>query len=290
MIFSAVICAAIASVAPYRRFWILYSVPGIIAAAWLLIATFLPLPSTPAGPGGENVLTFTAATYNVKLLLNNETPENAADRWKAIETVDADIIGMQEIAVNVFADYEGIEDLYPYQLFLGTIGLLSRYPLDVENIEKFGIRFGENSLAVFRVEMDVGVDTIAVYVAHFVRPQMRIRPLTYDPSRREYSVDRMIERLETETLPTVLLCDCNMSPYSEAHGRINRVLHDTWAESKHGFGFTTPSDPSDMPVPFMRSDYVWYSDLNLLDVEIISEDGDSDHFPVRATFGVPQSE
>lgn len=281
LLLGCVVSTIITLAAPYRNIWLLYSLPGVIVFVWLYAPLFIPsLPETDTYPDQS----LSVATYNVQLLLGNRDAENIEQRWNLIETLDADIIGVQEVTGNPYLD---VANPYPYSFFAGTIGLMSRYPFEREAVETFGTRFGPDEPSLLRAEVDVNGQKIAVYSGHLVRPQMRLRPLSFSSKRRAEAVSLLTARLEKETLPYLLLCDCNMTSDTGDYRQIADYMQDSWRERGFGFGFTAPADPNDLPFPVIRSDYIWYSGLELTGITRWSDDGGSDHFPLRATVNLP---
>lgn len=267
---------------PYRSVWLLYYLLPIIFFTLLYAPLFVPsLPAATSDPDQS----LTVSTYNVQLLLGNRNGENIEQRWDTIEALDADIIGVQEVMGNPYLD---VDNPYPYSFFTGTIGLMSRYPIDIEAVETLGSRFGPDEASLLRAEINVNGQKIAVYSGHLVRPQMRLRPLSFSSELRANTVSLLTKRLEEETLPYLLLCDCNMTSDTDDYHKIADYMQDAWWERGFGFGFTAPADPDDMPFPVIRSDYIWYSGLELTGVNIWSDAGGADHFPLRATMNLPE--
>jgi endonuclease/exonuclease/phosphatase family metal-dependent hydrolase len=92
---------------------------------------------------------------------------------------------------------------------------------------------------------------------------------------RAWEVDQIIEMLEEETMPVIVLGDLNSTPHNWVMGRITDKLRDTFDEAGNGWGMTYHTR-----FPIFRIDYVLVSD----EFEVVSADVIdaylSDHLPL----------
>jgi len=261
----------------HKRFYILYTLPGIILFIVWYGVLFLPLRGS-APDASKSVLT--VATFNIA--------NSGVEYDKGVEIVkdiNADVFGFQELG------WLGVPDMvkqeYPYRYYaqpLG-IGIISRYPIDESTVQMFGKDQHVESVAV-RTIIELPDRKVSFYTVHLKRPTVELRPLSYDDQARHDGIKMLVEAIKTDPYPVILLCDCNMSDQSEDHAKLSTVLRDSWREVGSGFGLTAPYATKDTPLILLRSDYVWHSpDITALNARVWS-DSSSDHLPVVAQLDI----
>ena len=293
----------IALFSQHRRRLIALQIPGVVAFALLYGDLFWPHdPVAPVNGGLE----LTVATYNI--LSIHTDPRRIT---QAIDALDADIIGLQELGPDHAATFERemVGD-YPYQAlhpspFGFGIGLLSRYPIQDETVL---LTYPKHERRVLmRAVLDVQGTRVTVYVAHPIvpfplknQPWQRVMPGTlwfpslYDDNERDRQIGVLSDHIRQDEGPVLVLCDCNMSDQSDAYRALDTALDDAFHERGWGMGFSSTRFMSThrvLPL-FARIDYVWHSEhFTALDATVGATSGGSDHRPVVAELvlkpGVP---
>ncbi|MCC7447742.1 MAG: hypothetical protein IT324_10010 [Anaerolineae bacterium] len=261
----------------HKRFYILYTLPGITMFVIWYGVLFLPFRGSAPD---ESKATLTVATFNIA---------NSGVKYdqgaQIVRDIAADVYGFQELG------WLGVTDLvkkeYPYQYYaepLG-IGIISRYPIDETTVQTFGKDQITESVAV-RAIIELPDRKVSFYTVHLKRPTVELRPLSYDDQARHDGITMLVEAVKTDPYPVILVCDCNMSDQSEDHAKLSTVLRDSWREVGRGFGLTAPYATKDTPLLLLRSDYVWHSpDITALNAHVWS-DSSSDHLPVVAQLDI----
>jgi endonuclease/exonuclease/phosphatase (EEP) superfamily protein YafD len=253
---------------------------------WLLLSLQLPIlilffsfyremlwPRSHPIPNGIEI---TAANFNIQ---SGATEPH--DILRAIKTLDADILGLEEVSPS---DSHWIEqDLaaeYPYRVAFGTgetygIALLSRYPILSEEV--FDPAHGY--VRLLRATLDIEGISVMVYLIH---PPMPGSTFTnYDAHWRSRYVDMLRKRLAEESGPVLVLCDCNMTDQSDDYRALDDLAIDSFREAGWGMGFTFPNKK--MYPRLIRIDYVWHSDhFVAYDAYVADDNGTSDHSPMVA--------
>ncbi len=261
--------------APFRL--LIWLTPGVIAFAWWYGPAWLP-KSAPDVDGVE----ITAMTFNV--LGFSTDPERIIP---VIRDANADIVALQEVRAK-FPDKlrNQLTAIYPYQIHQVAkgdgIALLSRFPVLEVDYQTVGSDEGRHLRAV----VEIAGRQVVVYVIHPPAPAWNSRikhwhdiPRYYDDKRLDDHTVFAVERVRHETLPVLVLCDCNTTPRSRPYRLLDSVLDEAFGARGWGFGFTHPVDP----FPLLRIDYVWYSrGFEALDAEVLPGVGTSDHHPMWA--------
>lgn len=265
----------------YRRTWLLWSIPGLLALLIWYAPYVNPLHLLPREANADDIV-LTVATYNTPVwgITGRET------HLRILQAFDADIIGLQE-----FRNRWMIEDMtaaYPYTLIPGGVALLSRYPIVAGSERIFAEQVEpEPYIRGLRVILDVDGQQIAVYVVHPPRPESGLLPLLYDDEARHDVVQDIVNRLERETLPVILFCDCNFTDRSTDYQVMQTQLVDSWRAGGFGLGFTAPSNRPPLPL-ILRGDYIWHSNnIRPLEIRVWPESG-ADHMPVWAQLAIPE--
>lgn len=262
--------------AHYRLYWMLLAIPGCLAFLIWYGPYFLPKDS-PAATETVSVL-----TYNVGSSLFDSGAGDIPGQVRTIFEGDADLVALQESGETLVSELEGA---YPHMVSERELTLLSNYPIVADSTDVItGGPSGFFSHPVaLRNLVDIDGQQVAVYVVHLVRPRSQLAFLDYDPFERNEATEVIIEAVQAETAPVILLCDCNMSDRTDDYQAYDRLLDDAWRVAGTGLGFTAPVDN---PFPITRTDYIWLDErFTPTSVQVINSTS-SDHFPVRATISL----
>lgn len=265
---------------PQRRRWALLGVAGMVAFVSWYGAYF----TSPSHGQADASNTLTVATYN----LRDDTVEENREVDDILRGMDADIVGLQEVGPSQVRYFKTeLADLYPYQAYkmnqrFDMVAILSRYPILATNVpaDRQLTRPSVESIRYLRAVVEVEGQAVAVYAFHPMRPRFGL-VTRYDDSYNRYNVQQLLTELATETLPTLMLCDCNTSPLTPQHQWLDGHLDDLQQQVGWGLGLTHSGLPF-LPFRNTRIDYVWYSaDFAPVRVQVWKEQGHSDHHPVR---------
>jgi vancomycin resistance protein VanJ len=257
-----------------RRLLIAWLSPGVIGFALTFGPLWIPTPRPDVNDG----IQLSAATYNV---LGHAADPNTT--FAAIKDLDTDFIALQELRPTLrHMLHTQLHEAYPFQFtrivdYVDGLGLLSKYPF-VEEPEHNILLRDRLSARYLRAVVDVDGTHIAVYVYHPPTPRFDF-PDVYDDTYLQAQTEFLAGMIEGETLPTLLLCDCNASPHSRQYATLDNILNDAFQARGLGFGLTYP-----VRFPLIRIDYVWFTDeFVAVDAGVESDVAASDHFPLWAT-------
>jgi vancomycin resistance protein VanJ len=183
---------------------------------------------------------------------------------------------------------------YPYQISkvvqgFDGLALLSRYPIIEHEIHlDVGVENPDLSQPHYiRALLDMDGQQVVVYVLHPPIPQpdpysvsfYELAYAAYDDHYLQLRIEQLTALIQQETLPVLLLCDCNSTPRSRQYPLIDTLLDDSFHEVGQGFGLTHPVDP----FPAIRIDYVWHSEAFVpVLARVWPEHGTSDRYPLVA--------
>ncbi|NLK07494.1 MAG: hypothetical protein GX316_02200 [Firmicutes bacterium] len=210
-----------------------------------------------------------------------------------IKASKADIVGLQEVDRNfgersnfqdqpeLLAHYLGMHYVYGESLkvrhlrpgrgvgYYGNL-LLSRYPILESEVLRLPNRLGNEPRTALRAVVDIpNIGPTAVWVTH----------LGLSAVEREAQAKRLLEAIEKESLPSLLMGDFNALAGSIEIRTLKAQLEDVASTfGLEGLG-TFYGDPAK---PRPRIDYIWTDqDLKAESYEVISSKA-SDHLPVTA--------
>lgn len=147
--------------------------------------------------------------------------------------------------------------------------LLSRYPIVAKENYCFRFSYVENRslLEVMLAHKDTPFKT---YVTH----------LSLEPFTHKKQTNFIIDKIQQEQYPVLLLGDWNMKPGASAWKKLGKYMQDAWTVCGEGRGCTYPSH-----VPKSRIDYIFASHhFRILSTEVYSDvPAASDHLPLVAT-------
>lgn len=234
------------------------------------------VPTEPTEP------TLKVMTFN--LLWSNQNYPKIA---QMIREVQPDLIGVQELQpkelpnlLKALGPEYSYHAIHPVDRF-HTVALLSRLPIaSVTTLSDPPLERGLQTTVVY------GPQRLNVLVTHLVPNNMPIEGFvaaTLDRYRRRAAETAELRKiLRKPLLPTLMLCDCNLTETSEAYQQLRQVLKDSFQERGQGLGHTIFA--SGIPFPIQRIDYVWHTDEFKPVAAFVGTDGGSDHLPMIATF------
>ncbi len=234
--------------------------------------------------GGSALTSVTAVTYNIRHGRGNDERLDLERTANVLRSLNADIIGLQEVDSSVrrsssiseadslgtlLSMHSAFGAFFDYQGGRYGMGMLSRNP--IFNVSPLKLPEGnEPRIALFAYTTTNAQDTIAVVVVHFDW-------VTNDSFRfRQASV--LAETLDTMKTPYVLLGDFNDVPASRTLALFRSRA--TEASKPEGATYTFPSTN-----PRTEIDYIFTAPAerwNAVNVEVVNEQMASDHRPVRA--------
>lgn len=248
-------------------------------AAFVLLYGGLFVPRTAASVGEGTRLS--VLTYNLKRPLPDEVDALIA----VMRAADADIVALQELSAPAAAAFDaGLADVYPYRAlhpvdnpYAGQ-GILSRYPITADAYWRNTQL--DTTLGHQRVEINVNGTTMTVYNTHPFPPFLLRTGFNADVHAQE--LDILLDRVDAERAPTLLLGDFNMSDQFAAYQRITRRFTDAYRTvGTVGLGVTFPAGGWYSLPPLFRIDYSFYDEhFTGVSARVLADAGTSDHFPV----------
>jgi vancomycin resistance protein VanJ len=273
---------------------------------WAALAQLIPFAYTlreyglqvlPRRPAAATSTAFTVMTYNIHKETRFLDPIVTV-----IRSAQADVVAFQELSVEAAAYFqEHLREQYPFMALhpdgVGPDGqgVLSRCPLCDDS---YWIHDApRNAMGQQRVELEVHGRRLVLYNTHPLHPGMG--DIWFDTAIRGQEIDRILQRIETESLPVILCGDFNMPDQSDDYRLITRSLRDAFRAAGQGLGWSWPdlSQPQSLPVSmfgvtvreplpvpqFMRLDYVFHSaHFQAIHARVWPDAGGSDHRPVLA--------
>lgn len=264
---------------------------GLMGGLWL-IAPYVVRPA-PAPPQGEplTVISFNLWAYNPRFL--------QAVAWLAQQ--DAHVLVLQEI------DYDGTDprlaplaERFPYEARIdGSVRIFSRLPfLSQRVIALETLQEEPDPRLILRVTIAWQGETVVIYGVHLSLPEADADTyaninlwarlvLGYDETRRNRQIERVVQQVQRETAPTLLIGDFNTSSTSPIIHTVSTKLMDSWRVAGAGIGTTYPAWQSlgvVLPVPaLLRIDYVWHNSGWKTRTATLGDPHGSDHFPLLVT-------
>lgn len=202
-------------------------------------------------------------TYNTLAL--NQQPDSVV---ATIRAQNADIVAIQELSPSVAAAFEQqLRAEYPYQALHPDprphgLGLLSRYPIEVTNLEpefrgqRAVVQINGQPVTIFNVHPSV--PSLEVGLIERLRlPIVR----DYDTSLRASQLTALLAAIDQTPGPILVAGDFNTSDREPAYAAFTARLRDAYAETAWGFGFTFPNQARvasiPIPMPLVRIDYIF---------------------------------
>lgn len=270
----------------FHRRWLLVALQAPMLVAFGVLFGGLLMPHN-SGAVADAAAEFRVAAYNM-----HSQDSDPAQVVQTVLALDADVIGLNEVGYDHADQLEAATKAgYPYQIWypqptVHGVALISRYPiLDQEMYEPV-----EPANLHLRVVLDVDGTPVTVFVAHPPSPTSPFFPLGYEDGPRNVELADLRARIEAETGPVMVLCDCNMSDQSDPYRSMDDLLDDSFREAGRGFGLTFPYGRTFLP-PLVRIDYIWISDdFTALDAHPAGSNGTSDHRPIIADLALHEAD
>lgn len=263
-----------------------YLLVCLVGALWIgppLLAPFLNPPAAEADATTIDIISFNIAP-------NNPTLDAAADWVLAFEP---DILALQDIPLDNDTLYGRFSAAYPYhdrQNIQGGGMFFSQYPI----LESSAVDLTGRPMN--RYLLDINGNTIALYNVHLVLPlndnEDLWLPLRYDDQNRNQQVRELLEIVEAETVPVILVGDFNLTEWSPMYHRVAGQLTDAYRASSWGTGATWPVGDNNAMLQgayprLLRLDYVWYSDPLIATSATVGAPLGSDHLPLLVELSLP---
>ncbi|WP_374223851.1 endonuclease/exonuclease/phosphatase family protein [Streptomyces sp. ISL-11] len=259
--------------------WLGLGIPVLFALALLrrsataLIVLLLPvitwvnlfggLLGDKSGKSGGN---FTVATHNV----NAENPDPAGTA-RAVAASGADVVALEELSDA--SRYErALAGTYKYHSVKGTVGIWSKYPLEL--VQPVDIRLGW--VRALRATVRSPEGPVAVYVAHL--PSVRVKfNAGFTAGQRDSSAEALGRAIAQEPEKrVVLLGDLNGTMNDRSLAPITSQLRSAQGAAGDGFGFSWPAS-----FPMARIDQIMVRGMEPKSAWTLPKT-DSDHLPVAA--------
>ncbi|MEU1310837.1 endonuclease/exonuclease/phosphatase family protein [Streptomyces cinnamoneus] len=245
-------------------------------SATALIALLLPavvwanlfggLLSDKSGKGGN----FTVATHNV----NAENPNPAATA-RAVAASGADVVALEELS-DASRYAKALAGTYKYHSVQGTVGIWSKYPLQLS--QPVDIKLGWTRALRATVRTPQG--PVAVYVAHL--PSVRVKfNAGFTAGQRDNSAEALGRAIAQEPEKrVVLLGDLNGTMNDRSLAPITSQLRSAQGAAGDGFGFSWPAS-----FPMARIDQIMVRGMDPVSAWTLPATP-SDHLPVAARFKI----
>ena len=279
-----VICLIIIAFIPNRTLLLLL-LPNIAIALSYVTPHLIPsFVSTEDGNAPIRVM-----TYNILNPQDEQMLDTYAD---LIREANPDIIAFQEFSRIA---HDGLRtrigDDYPYfeteilpEWWQSGQGVYSKFPILEE------IAWVDEDLNMThphqRLLLDVNGVEVVFYNIHPYPPIEWVSGFQFVITESEMNahaiaMQRIINRVQLETLPVLVAGDMNMSDQFPEYRRLSAVLTDSFKSGGFGLGFTYPAN-NRFP-ELMRLDYIFHSDsFQTMTTRVLEDSGTSDHLPVIA--------
>ncbi|MFF7727781.1 endonuclease/exonuclease/phosphatase family protein [Streptomyces sp. NPDC008001] len=251
---------------------VLFVLALIRRSATALVALLLPvitwvnlfggLLGDKTGKGGN----FTVATHNV----NAENPDPARTA-KAVAASGADIVALEELT-NTSRYEKALAGSYKYHSVQGTVGIWSKYPLEL--VQPVDIRLGW--VRALRATVRTPQGPVAVYVAHL--PSVRVKfNAGFTAGQRDRSAEALGRAIAQEPEKrVVLLGDLNGTMNDRSLAPVTSQLRSAQGAAGDGFGFSWPAS-----FPMARIDQIMVRGMDPVSAWTLPATP-SDHLPVAA--------
>lgn len=278
-----------------RRTLVVLLLPGMVAFALYYGPYLLPRPARSVPPEAPRL---TVYSFNV------QTPSQADYTAFAalFEASGADVIAIQDLS-HGFAAYldTALLATYPHRLLSPSDeppeqqpvtngqGVLSRYPIvqgEYWEYDDLTWRHGNQRVVIDRNGAQVVIYNVHPWPAVQWRGG-RVRASSGQDFAHRETIRRLLDRIQIETLPLILVGDFNLSDQYAEYDRITRLLIDSHRAAGIGMGYTYPDRGLEPLPPLFRIDYVFHSHhFQTISMRVQPATGLSDHFPLRATLAL----
>lgn len=278
---------------------------SILFRAWRLVIVLIPVVFAFIINYGAQLLprsgTVQAGTHSFSLMTFNIQARTTdfEDIAMLIRAGDADIVAIQELSFEGEAAlHELLRDDYPHQALYSSenphLGqaLFSRFPIEDHSYWQHDV---PNALGHQRAQINTPRGSLIIYNVHPVHPFM-VPGTFFDSRHRTQEIAILLERIEAETLPALMVGDFNMPDLTEDYYLLSSNLNDAFRRAGSGMGWTYPdwSDPATPRTgpltsltaylntpPLLRLDYVFYNEgLQAVEARVWPYSAGSDHRPL----------
>ncbi len=263
----------------------------LLGLDWLVFIWQWGILFVPKCHAQTNNPTFKIFTYNV-LGYN----PGMADQIKTIQQVDADIVTLQELNIELagLIQQELIHQ-YPYQILdadqtVYGIGTLSKFPLRrIGSVPECGWVGEPQWLEVDWQGTPIQLINFHMAPTNYFAFEHVQRTSRYRRDEARWMVSKILPNK-----PTILVGDSNSAPLSDSYRILAHAAQDAWRVAGWGFGHTFPgrSGPGSsrtvifgvaIPKWLLRIDYIFLtSPLKAIQARLAPFDGISDHRGVVA--------
>ncbi len=263
-------------------------------AAWIALLSVVALfcglfggdltPPLPTARAGAEAPALTVMTYNV-LFGSPDAAPIAAN----VTHADPDLIAFQELTPPLAGQLEHeIGARYPYRTPLHPechteVAVWSSYPLRVEPVDPDVVCRVRSVVVQFDGRPVRVVDVHGWPYTGFDRESVE-RSFGW----REEQMALVIDLIEGQPEPSIVLGDLNATPLHEVYGTLAKRLTDSFRQAGWGLGHTFPTTGGRVwgapyPARLVRIDHVFHSNGWTAEAAWVGEwDGSSDHHPVMA--------
>ena len=248
-------------------------------------------PSPPVVHARDDATTLTVMTYNV--LYTNADPAPIA---ASVAQAEPDVIAFQELSyLRAQALAQTIGESYPYRTPIIAdqcyvqVAIWSRHPiLRTEDVDP------DVFCRLRSVVIDFEGQPVRVMGVHaWPYTELDRESIEQGFRWRQEQIDLILDMIERQPEPLVLLGDLNSAPMSEIYHTVSGRYTDAFTEAGWGLGHTWPAQSGywhNIPYPnrFVRIDYIFHSaEWRTEDALVAEWDGASDHHPVVAKLRLP---
>jgi vancomycin resistance protein VanJ len=252
-----------------RNWWSL-----LLNTSCLLFWLFILMGFAVNLPMAQTEQTLKVMTFNIR-----EDGVNANQVAALVNQHQLDLIAFQEVKNQNWVDE--VKSLLPswYSAYEKETATFSRFPI-----------VGERSYPVagldrvfLEIELDTPLGKLAVFNVHLGTVLITYGPerMTQTTARRWEQLKVLLDTIETQSNPIILLGDFNTTPRSALYRELNNHLENTFAHSGFGFGYTFRSD-----LPVIRIDHIWLSHELTSQKSYVLPLVASDHRPLFTEFRV----
>lgn len=236
-----------------------------IVAVLLPAATWAALFGDAWLPTGGGPVQLRVVSQNLRA----DNPDPAAT-LSALGNTNADLIALQEVSAGIRGSVaDTLDERYPYEAFMSTVGLRSRFPIR----EYVGVDTGLAWTRALRAVVAVPGGDIVVYVVHLgsARPAAT--------AMRDHTVWTLAAGLRRDPAKRlIVLGDLNTASTDRVLSLLTDLLGDAQADAGRGLGFTWPA-----ALPVTRPDHILYRGLTAASARVVRTPA-SDHRAATAGF------
>ncbi|QIK62731.1 endonuclease/exonuclease/phosphatase family protein [Leucobacter viscericola] len=242
-----------------KRAWVFVLLPTVVWGI-LVGSVLIPLGNNTASAPAERQLT--VASHNVE-----GSSSSAAQSARDLAATGAQIIALVELAGDDReAAAEELAESHPYSYTVGTVGLWSVYPLELEQPLELGLGW-KRALSADVITPSGAVSVYVIHAASF-RPG--------DQQERDTMLQNLGDLIPKDQAERVIVMgDFNATSFDPAMTAILDTV-DEPHQSDLSWGFTWPTD-----VPLARIDHILKRGFTPLENRVFSA-GNSDHKAVMA--------